>query len=308
MTRSCIPTSWHAPARRGRREAQSLVAALIVLAFVTSLFGAMSVALWAEAGLATGHHERLEAFYAARAGAEAAMRELLADDPAVDALTDGWSDNPEAFEGVGLGRAVFHVRYRRFEDGAFVFGAVDEERKVNINTASASMLARLSQAFDRDSAYAVLNHRMRRPFRSPAELEELGILRRGTLREPLPGAHGRLGDLLTVFGDGRVNVNTAVPHVLACLPGVTLEKAEVFALWRKETGFAVADLGEAARLLGVGAEHGEGFRRHAKVSSDHFTIFASGRLPDAPGAAADIRQVVNREPGGLTVLEFEQLR
>lgn len=296
------------PSHPVRRRAQSLVAALILLAFVTALFGSMAMGLFLEAGLAAGQNERIAAFYLARAGIETAAAELLAHEAETHFVADPWRDNSEAFSGRAMGPGNFDVRHRRPEDGRFAFGAVDEESKVNINKASGAMLEALHPAFTREAVYATLNFRLQRPFRTVSELEALDILPPGTLRQSPPQGGGVLADLLTVFGDGRVNVNTASPTVLACLPGVTRQEAEAFAAWREEHGEAVADLEEAAQRLAVGAERIDEFLQRTRTDSEHFTATSTGRIPDSPGTTAEVRQVMRRTDDGLVVLEFEQLR
>lgn len=118
-------------------------------------------------------------------------------------------------------------------EGAFSFEVVDEERKVNINTVSHDVLERLFLAvggLDEDAAHTAANSAIdwrdtdSVPLEGGAEDGYYGKLerpykakdRRFEAAEELLFVKGlddaaflRLKDSVTVFGDGRINMNTA---------------------------------------------------------------------------------------------------
>ncbi len=97
--------------------------------------------------LVSYQRDRLKALYLAKAGYVRALAELEQDStPEVDSYQDLWAQNPEAFQEAELGEGIFTVSYPvPGEDGEkeVVHGVVDEDRKVNINTASEAVLVRL---------------------------------------------------------------------------------------------------------------------------------------------------------------------
>ena len=93
---------------------------------------------------------------------------------------------------------------------------VDEESKININSASSGVLKSLFEAAGSLSAIsaqeladAVLSRRAEQVFRLKEELLSL----EGVKEE----SYGAYKDFITVYGKGEVNINTAAPEVLTAL-------------------------------------------------------------------------------------------
>ena len=165
------------------------------------------------------------ALYLAKGGYYRALAELEQDPtPQVDSYLDPWSHNPDAFQEAALGQGSFTVSYPLpGEDGSegVVYGVVDEDRKVNINTASQAVLLRLPGMTD-EIADSVLDWRAEhrglgeslgkvkdRPFKV---LEEL-LLLEGMTDEVFQA----LQPFITIYTDGKVNLNTAPQEVLKAL-------------------------------------------------------------------------------------------
>ncbi|MBI4343449.1 MAG: general secretion pathway protein GspK, partial [Candidatus Omnitrophica bacterium] len=178
--------------------------------------------------------EQLRAAYVARAGARLAAAALAEDQTAtVDGLGEPWAHNPGRFKDHPFGGGTFRIVGDVAPSGAVQYGLTDEERRLNVNTASAEALQRLLEVAGglRDNeaqalAEAILDWRDpdddQRPsgaegfyYRSLAHgydckdgpfehVEELRLLRGMT-----PQLYERLAPHVTVFGAGPVNVNTA---------------------------------------------------------------------------------------------------
>jgi len=93
---------------------------------------------------------------------------------------------------------------------------IDEESKININTASSGVLkslfeetGKLSAISAQELADAVLSRRAEQVFRLKEELLSL----EGVKEE----SYGAYKDFITVYGKGEVNINTAAPEVLTAL-------------------------------------------------------------------------------------------
>lgn len=91
--------------------------------------------------------------------------------------------------------------------GTASYTIVDEESKININLASVEEVARLP-GLDMDRAMD-LSASTLKPLRAKEEL----LLLEGMTRE----IFDKLKDFITVFSDGKVNINTAPPEVLTAL-------------------------------------------------------------------------------------------
>ena len=302
--------------RAGARASQALVVALLALAFATSLLGSMSVALMIEGKVALAQSRRVEAHFLARAGLEAAADRLLRDDAAVDALADPWSLDARAFDKVPLGNGTWTVRAESEVTGRLTPGVVDEERKINVNRCDRDTLLKLHSALTREVVDALLAARAQRPFLSVEDLAALPWLDADALKRRSKRAPAGLRSLLTVWGDGRVNVNTAPGAVLACLPGLSAEDAQMLVQYRSgpdgKAGTAddrvFQSVDQVRKWLRLRPRDLDALARKLTVSSRHFTINAIGRLSVGTGSVRELRQVVLREESGLKVLRFEPIR
>jgi len=186
--------------------------------------------------------ERLR--FAAEAGVKMAMAELRREDetPDFDALNEPWSNLPSAFKEVVIGECLVSVGYDYREDGAVKtrFGLLDEESKINLNTADVRTITRLlilaagldeedakRLAYrivdwrDPDSAYQHPNYGAEdsdyRFLKNPYEAKDAPF---ETLDEILlvmgmtDDLYERIGEYATVYGKGTVNINTTSRVVL----------------------------------------------------------------------------------------------
>jgi hypothetical protein len=101
-------------------------------------------------------------------------------------------------------------------NGELTYILIDEESKININTASSEVIkallritADLSEVSAQEVAEAIVNGRTEQLFRVKEE-----ILNIEGVKEEIFDA---CKDFITVYGKGEVNINTAAPEVLAAL-------------------------------------------------------------------------------------------
>lgn len=194
---------------------QALVIVLWIMGLLTAMTGAILVQ--SQHGLRLGAHPY--AMLQRRAAADAAVYYALAvlrrdteQAPAVDHLAEPWAtgtgDDGPLFDEQPAGEARFAVGRR--VDGAWVPGLMDEERKLNVNTASAFSLSYVLTAAGEPSPGAVTDEIIgQRPFFS---IEELRLV--PGLREEVFDA---VAPWLTAHGAGLVNANTAPAEVLNAL-------------------------------------------------------------------------------------------
>ena len=281
--------------------------------------------------LVSYQRDRLKALYLAKAGYVRALAELELDStPEIDSYQDPWAQNPEAFQEAELGEGIFTVSYPvPGEDGEnkVVHGVVDEDRKVNINTASEAVLVRLP-GMTEEIVEALLEWREKhsgegdgegkgggkekeKPF---AVLEEL-LLVEGMTDEVFEA----LQLLTTVYTDGKINLNTSPKDVLISL-GMDDGLVDKISRFRNglddisgteddqsftEPGSAVQQLNgfeplspeETALLAGIISQD------LLKVSSDFYRIYSKGAVRDGK-IIRSVEGVVQRptEPEGSIVV------
>lgn len=302
------------------KKAQVLIISvwiLSVLAFLAVVTGRrVSLAL----RLSRYQTDRLKAIYLAKAGINRAIAEIKKDDISCDSLKDKWADNKGDFEIITLGEnqdGFATVSYTAKEDGReeAVFGVVDEERKININTAPRELLIELL-----DTA-GVSNS---------AEIADNICAYRGDIGVPLPGyqdlgylnkankfcnieeltqvlgvtadIYGSFKELITVYpadGAGRVNVNTASKKVLEILINTSFKKLQegsipvenpagllegIMDFRNKENG-VFTDTNLESNLDGLSNSQKnilndptDGLKNKICVQSDYFRIASSGNI------------------------------
>ena len=114
-------------------------------------------------------------------------------------------------------------REKRFEGGLnYKYFFEDEGSRVNINTATAEVLAKLP-GMDEDLAHTLIDSNLR-PFRVKEEI----LL----VEDITPEIFDKLKDSITVYGNGKININTAPSEVLLAL-GLDEELAGILMSFRK---------------------------------------------------------------------------
>ncbi len=158
-----------------------------------------------------------------------------------------WNDNPGAFKGIQLGDGTLDIFYDYIDDETGIleirYGLIDEERKININKAGQTVLEcllRIVLDFDEieaqelaasiidwrdndselsiplgsaeDRYYANLQYPYEAKDAEFEVLEEL-LLVKGMNRDIFEKIKG----YITIYGNGKINVNTASKNVLLSL-------------------------------------------------------------------------------------------
>lgn len=117
-----------------------------------------------------------------------------------------------------------------------------------------------------------------------------------------------IADDVTVSSDseqaGVININTASPEVLACLPGISPELAQAIVSYRKSAGF----FPNIAWLLRVDGMNRAIFKQVApKVSarSETFRILSEGRITST-GARKRIQAIVRMTSGSIDTISYRE--
>ena len=240
------------PANRLTNNGSILIVVLWSLFFLSALAVAIRIYVEPQLDLAGRLNRKAAMYYLAAAGVKRAVLELENDETTeFDALSDLWSDE-ETIHEMALG------------EGNFSVGIVDEERKVNINKASREILKNLFEMaaeLEPDEAGAladsVIDWRDEddEPGDEGAEdwyystlhppyscknadfetIEELFLVK-GVTHEIFDCVR----DLITVYGDGAVNINTADEKVLRIL-GMEEELVEKILQFRQEGAYGTEE-------------------------------------------------------------------
>lgn len=192
--------------------------------------------------------EREKLRFIADSGIKRAIVELVkSEEKTYDALNDWWSNNTSAFKDIGIGDGIANICYNYVDEKLCTletrFGLIDEERKININTANREALGRLfcivanmEEGEAQDLAASIVDWRdgngelsiplgsaedsYYRNLQYPYEAKDADF---ETLDEVLL-VKGMTGDIfekvkeyITVYGDGKVNINTTSKSILLAL-------------------------------------------------------------------------------------------
>ena len=213
------------------------ILAVWIMALLVLLSVGLGQSLLLDQKLVGYERDRLIALYLAKAGYARAVAALERDpDPELDAAHEPLFSDPEAFQEVALGEGRYTVA-THVRDGenteTVLYGLSDEDRKINLNTASREVLLRLPgvtpeiadsildwrdddatpQSLGAEDFYyqgLELSYESKdAPFEVLAEL----LLVKGVTAEVFQG----LEPFVTIYTDGKVNVNTAPREVLLAL-------------------------------------------------------------------------------------------
>ena len=227
-----------------------LIFALWALAFLGVLTAQIGLTIRARASLLARLEDRSQLHFIAEAGIKDGIAALRLDWERSNEQYTGYSkyyrhNNPEKFRSVNLGRGSYFVDYDYYDSTDRSpekhYGMIDEESKININLADTLTLSRLFQLVlhvnEQDSlslAEAIIDWRVEgkiqltgfwsddfyQNLKDPYESKEADfeIIDELKLVKGFQDAnYDRLLPYLTIYGEGKVNINTASYEVLRAL-------------------------------------------------------------------------------------------
>lgn len=233
-------------ARVSSRMGSVLILALWVLFFLAALAVAVGAQVAGAIKLAESLRYQTLGQLMARAGVESAVQSLEGDTNNWDAATEPWGQESR-FRDVPLEGGAYSVTHMERDargGGKVVFGLADEERRINLNLAETNLLESLLHVageVDRHTASEIVMS-MGRYWTAKSEraakrdrlltgkagsgysdAQEGANIRFESLPELLlvPGMtvalYEKIAPFCTVYGYGKVNINTAEPTVLGAL-------------------------------------------------------------------------------------------
>jgi len=230
-----------------------LILTIWVLSFLTIFAIGMGGIVSSQLNLASYFKDRLTIYYLAKAGIERATVELITDrDKTYDTLNEDLTNNESFFKDVLLDTGYFNVSYRLEDKNGLdevFYGAEDESSRININYVPEEALKSLLKVIGgvddgtaSDITSAIIDWRdediVVSPFGAedsyykslelPYEcknkkfqiLEELLLVKGMT-----PELFLKIKDLITVYGEGKTNINTAGLSIFLAL-GLSNDFAE----------------------------------------------------------------------------------
>ncbi len=218
------------------RKVKASVLAIILWIMIILAMLAVSIGHRVSMSLRLSEYQkdRLKAYYLAKAGLNLAINEIINDKTVdYDSLADSWAKNEEAFK-----RISFNNNFDEFATVSYTvrdsnndleinYGVRDEERKVNINTVSRELLIVLLEKCGVDAAEEIADNILiwrgdiadeNKAYENSgytakagkfSNSEELDLIK-GVSREDYQILKG----LVTVYGDGFININTVSFEVL----------------------------------------------------------------------------------------------
>ena len=323
--------------KRGRQRGSILIIALWSLVLLSALAVAIYARVRPQLSLAGKLKERAQLYYLAKAGVRRALLEIENDPTdSCDALKDSWGNNEAIFKEVELGVGIFSIVSRlagEAEDDV-KYGLIDEERKINLNKASHSVLKSFFEVAggttsqeaegiaasvidwrDADDEHrengAESGYYLTLAPGYPCKNQEFQVLEelllvKGMTQELYDKVSGRM----TIYGSGRVNINTADKLVLRSL-GMGQTLAEKIIHFRKgndgeeatvdddvfESVSAIAVILDNAEDLGdeeISQLNGVLSRGFLSVCSNTFRGHAVGRMKNTD-KSVQITFVCNRD-------------
>jgi general secretion pathway protein K len=292
--------------------------------------------------------ERDKTYLIADAGVKRAISEIKKQqENRFHALNQSWSNNTAAFKDITVGDGKFSVSYELFTSNQkdtleMGYGMIDEESKISINKADSNVLQRLfrvlgfEDTFAQDLAFSIIDWRdadsqlsvplgsaedsFYRNLAYPYEakdgdfevLEEL-LLVKGITND----IFGKIKNYITVYGSGKININTASGVVLFAI-GLSRETIEKIISYRNgKDGIAatqddnifqdpqdvVTRLSQFYRLSDPELEEINGLTSKIVTKSEHFLIRSTGSTNNAKSKTV-ASSVVDSKGQVLSWIEF----
>lgn len=236
-----------------RCAGQTLILVLWIMGILTVAMGTLVARSVHTLRLGSFPMQKIQRQAVAQAAVWQSVGLLKQDDPGIDHLQETWATGIDAATRVQLlkdimvGEGAFSVGVKN-KDGSFQAGMIDEQGKLNINTASAEQIARLIEQLAPDApvadlAAAILDWRDE-PAGEPCQAAVLachnGAFDSLDELRLVPGMTAAIFDAvasqMTVYGPGEINANTASAQVLNAIGG----EGDAWVEQRRTEPFAVS--------------------------------------------------------------------
>ena len=235
-------------------------------------------------------NEELRMFLLAKEGISHLILMLAEDAPDFDALDENWAKD-------------FSLQK---DEGLLLCKVVDEDRFLNINTAPQELLNNIGALFPEVTAEHIEIINKKRPFNIKKEVLDItGIGPDVFYGNPGVGKTG-IHELITVFSDGKLNINTASEETLSLVPQITESNVEAILDKRKNAPFEDNEmLSEELSLLGLTPAQVSSLIKFVKVNSSVFRIYVSADS-SRKHISKKVELVLKREKDQFRVLLYKE--
>jgi type II secretory pathway component PulK len=281
-----------------------LVLALVLLAALFIMGFSLGTAVHSNLTQSRRFQDQTAAEFVARGGIEWVVHYLNQLERQEALWRAPWQQQQAMFQEHRLGPGTFDIAYVDAA-GGLRYGFRDEEARVNLNRASAALLAALP-GLNASTAGEIVARRQRRRWPRPEALVGTGLM-----ASPASAAY------LTTWGSGKININTAPLPVLAAVPGLTPQQVAAIVRYRRgdDAQADTADdrhfrsLAEVARLLGVALTELDPALGVLTVEPTTFRVVVTGRVREQHGAVQVYRRlaIVDRSAQPVRVQYWQQL-
>jgi len=236
-----------------RNKAQASLFAIWILVILTILTVTIGHRVALSLRLARYQQDRVKALSLAKSGINRAIFEIINDKTPYDSLSDSWANNEEVFKKIMPAENINEFAVVSHGD---IFGVVDEERKININTATKELLTALLEDSEGYSAELVKYVRIWRGDNDPllgAESPDYQTFKKAPFtncrelvlvleyfyqnsasqdyKDTAQEAYKKIKDLITVYTlapDLKININTVSKEALlvVCKAAATAEQKD----------------------------------------------------------------------------------
>ena len=229
--------------------------------------------------LAKYESDNIKATYLGRAGVMKMLAELMKDTNSYDSLNEDWNRDKNDPKKLAL------------RDDIVLYGAFDEERRLNLNGADLEKDHLVALGADEMLSQKILDYRNSKDKKRFEFIEELFLVE-GMTKE----VFGRLKELVTIYrgDDSKVNINTAVEEILGAIIGNSAIVQDVLAYRKGADGEeGTEDDGifrDSSDISMIGGLDPALFT----VESDVFRIWAQTILSDDEEVTKEVEAIINR--------------
>lgn len=290
---------------------------LVVVLGLLAILGTMALSLGTATQIDLAQTRRFQddtaATLLAKAGIEWSMA-YLHDTTRQERLWQApWTTQAPLFHGRSLGPGLFDVRYIDAQ-GVWHPGLQDEEARVNLNTAPVALLAALP-GMDQALAHVLVTQRQPGGWQTPEAVVQAGLVPPALWN----GGEGRpgLGAYLTVWGSGKININTASAVVLAAVPGLTPVMVDSVLRYRAGADQQVGTsddqhfrtLADVARLPELSRVDVAQLGTWLTVTPSAFRLIATGRVQPGTGPVRQQHRlaIITQTAQAMTLRYWRQL-
>ncbi len=322
--------------------------ALLIVLWILTILSVIALSfvymMRLEIKMAKYQRDKTQAFYLARAGLERAIVQLIIDKRSgrkVDSLNERWSVNPDAYENVNLSGGSYKVEVsdesgkinintasagllrvlpviKDAENRAEICDSIIDWRDTNsnheLNGAEDNYYQALEESYHCKNGHldTVEELLLVKGVTGDLLYEEDANLNTAFLDEDRDSVSSiRLKDIITVYTDGKVNVNTAGLEVLSALIGGRVELAQNIIKHRAgadgvdgtEDDSPFSSAGKVTSIAG-GAGHGQ-FSKLIKVNSNVFKIVSVGSVDDSR-VTKKVEAIVDRSKSPLKIIYYRE--